>query len=94
MGHEGSVHVTEPANGHPVLPDGNGGYGPCPELLTENEAVRYLRLDSTGVRDPRQSLRFYREKGLLKATRVGRCLRYRRIELDRLLERLTEARNR
>lgn len=85
--------MTEPANPNPVCPDGNGGYGPCPELLTEDEAVRYLRLDSTGVRDPRQSLRYYRERGLLKATRVGRCLRYRRIELDRLLERLTEARN-
>ncbi|MCG3132883.1 MAG: hypothetical protein FLDDKLPJ_03749 [Phycisphaerae bacterium] len=83
--------MAEPANA-PVLPDGNGGFDPCPELLTEGEAVRYLRLDTTGVRDPRQSLRYYRERGLLRATKVGRCLRYRRVELERLLERLTDLR--
>ena len=27
-----------------VLPDCNGGFGPCPDLLTDEEAVRYLRL--------------------------------------------------
>ena len=27
-----------------VLPDGNGGFMPCPELLTEDELVRYLRI--------------------------------------------------
>lgn len=27
-----------------VLPDGNGGFTPCPELLTEEELVRYLRI--------------------------------------------------
>ena len=27
-----------------VLPDGNGGFTPCPELLTEEELVRFLRI--------------------------------------------------
>jgi len=27
-----------------VLPDGNGGFGPCPELLTEEELIRFLRI--------------------------------------------------
>jgi hypothetical protein len=27
-----------------VLPDGNGGLGPCPELLTEEEVIRFLRI--------------------------------------------------
>jgi hypothetical protein len=27
-----------------VLPDGNGDYTPCPELLTEDELVCYLRI--------------------------------------------------
>lgn len=63
---------------------------PCPELLTEEEAIRYLRLDETGVADPARSLRHYRERGLLRATQVGRRLRYRRVELDRALDRLTE----
>ena len=73
----------------PILP--GDPPGPCPELLTEAEAIRYLRLDDTGVEAPARTLRYYREKGLLRATQVGRRLRYRRIELDRLLDRLTEA---
>jgi hypothetical protein len=27
-----------------VLPDGNGGFTPCPELLTESEVIRFLRI--------------------------------------------------
>jgi hypothetical protein len=27
-----------------VLPDGNGGLRPCPELLTEEELIRFLRI--------------------------------------------------
>ena len=73
-----------------VLPDGNGCFTPCPELLTEEEAVRYLRLDGIDIEDPANTLRYYRKKGLLQATQVGKCIRYRRIELERLLERLTE----
>jgi hypothetical protein len=63
---------------------------PCPELLTEEEAIRYLRLDTDGPAKPALTLRHYREKGLLRATRVGRKLRYRRVELDRLMENLTK----
>jgi hypothetical protein len=63
---------------------------PCPELLTEQEAIRYLRLDLVDIEDPGQTLRYYRKQGLLRATQVGKCIRYRRIELERLLERLTE----
>jgi hypothetical protein len=74
-----------------VLPDGNGGFTPCPELLTEDEAIRFLRLDNINTEVPSNTLRYYRNKGLLRATQVGKCIRYRRIELEKLLERLTEA---
>lgn len=80
--------------GRAALPHGNGGFVPCPDLLTEEEAIRYLRLDIDGPAKPTLTLRYYREKGMLKATRVGRRLRYRRIELDRLLEQLTSAEER
>ena len=73
-----------------ILPDGNGGFTPCPELLTENEAIKFLRLDEVDVDDPASTLRYYRKKGLLRATQVGKCIRYRRIELEKLLDRLTE----
>jgi len=74
-----------------VLPDGNGGFTPCPELLTEDEAIRFLRLDGINAEDPANTLRYYRKKGFLRATQVGKCIRYRRIELEKFLERLTEA---
>ncbi len=62
----------------------------CPELLTEQEAIRYLRLDLIDTEEPGNTLRYYRKQGLLRATQVGKCIRYRRVELERLLERLTE----
>jgi hypothetical protein len=86
---EGSIAYSELMS-LAVLPDGNGGFTPCPELLTEDEAIRFLRLDSIGVENPANTLRYYRKKGLLRATQVGKCIRYRRIELDGLLDRLTE----
>ena len=73
-----------------ILPDGKGGFAPCPELLTEDEAIRFLRLNEITVQDPATTLRYYRKKGLLRATQVGKCLRYRRVELEKLLDRLTE----
>jgi len=73
-----------------VLPNGNGDFTACPELLTEEEAIRYLRLDTIHVEEPASTLRYYRKKGLLRATQVGKSIRYRRIELERLLDRLTE----
>jgi len=27
-----------------ILPDGKGGYAPCPTVLTEDELVRFLRI--------------------------------------------------
>ncbi|MDP7304417.1 MAG: helix-turn-helix domain-containing protein [Pirellulaceae bacterium] len=75
--------------GVPILP--GDPPRPCPDLLTEEEAIRYLRLDHVGIKDRGSTLSYYRKKGLLRATQVGKCIRYRRIELDRLLDRLTEA---
>lgn len=63
---------------------------PCPELLTPEEASRYLRLDVHGPEKPELTLRRYRELGLLRGTQVGRRILYRRIELDRFLARKTE----
>ena len=34
---------------------------PCPELLTEDEAIRYLRLDSIDIKNPGESLKRYRD---------------------------------
>ena len=64
---------------------------PCPDLLTEQEAIRYLRLDTVGVEHPADTLRRYRERGILRGTQISRRVFSRRIELERFLERLTEA---
>ena len=64
---------------------------PCPELLTEAEAIRYLRLDADGPANPSATLRHYRGRGLLKGTKIGRRLRYRRVELDAFLGRMTKS---
>ncbi|MCC6968975.1 MAG: helix-turn-helix domain-containing protein [Phycisphaerales bacterium] len=63
---------------------------PCPELLTEEEALRYLRLDIIDIDNPEDTLRRYRKLGLIRGTQVGKCVRYRRQELERFLERITE----
>lgn len=72
----------------PVLP----GEPPiiCPELLTEEEAIRYLRLDTIrGLRNPGETLARYRAMGMLRGTQVSKSVFYRRVELDRFLDRLT-----
>ena len=74
---------------HAVLPDGNGGFAPCPELLTEDEAIRYLRLDIDGPTKPENTLRYYREKKKLKGTRIGKRVLYTRKALDEFLEKMT-----
>ena len=71
-----------------VLPGGQGQL--CPDLLTEEEAICLLRLDVDGPSNPQKTLRYYREQGLLKATRIGKRLRYQRKELLSFLDRLTE----
>ncbi len=61
---------------------------PCPELMTAEEAIRFLRLDD--LKAPVDVLYQYRRRGLLRGTQVGRNIRYLRSELIQCLERLTE----
>lgn len=63
---------------------------PCPELLTEDEAIRYLRLDTVNIKDPSATLRNYRKRRMLLGTQVSKKVFYRRTELDAFLQRLTE----
>jgi len=66
---------------------------PVPELLTESEAIILLRLDTNGPKHPEKTLQFYRSEGLLRATKVGKRLRYTKTELLRFLEEQTERTN-
>jgi hypothetical protein len=59
-------------------------------LLTEAEAITYLRLDTIDISDPAATLRRYRESGLLRGTQVSKRVFYLKDELDGFLKRLTE----
>ena len=76
------------------MSDGNGGFTPCPELLTEDEAVCYLRLDDEGSSEPKRTLKYYRDRGQLVAIRVGKKNRYRRQDLDEFLAQKSEEKKR
>ena len=71
-----------------VLPNGSGGFTCCPEVLTPREAALYLRIDLNG--NWQQTLRYYREKKKLKATRIGRRIVYIRKELNIFTEKMTK----
>ena len=49
------------------MPDGS----PCPTVLLEADLVKFLRLEELGVKNPANTLRYYRERGKLQATRIG-----------------------
>jgi hypothetical protein len=63
------------------------------ELLNPVEAAQYLRLDETGVHTPAgagRTLKFWRDRGELRATKYARHVWYRKSELDRFLVNKTE----
>jgi hypothetical protein len=63
------------------------------ELLNAVEAAQYLRLDETGIHTPASSVRtlkFWRDRKELRATKYARHVWYRRSELDRFLAVKTE----
>jgi hypothetical protein len=64
---------------------------PCPDLLTEEEAIRYLRLDTIDIKNPADTLRRYREMNMLRGTQISKKVFYRRSELDQLITNLTNA---
>ena len=67
---------------------------PCPELLTEEEAAAHPhelpQRDTITLKDPCETLRRYRERGLLRGTQVSKRVFYLRSELDRFLDRVTD----
>lgn len=66
---------------------------PTPEVLTEEEAIQFLRLDIDGPKNPKTTLQYYREQGLLRACQIGKNLRYSKTELLRFIELLTDRTN-
>lgn len=63
---------------------------PSADLLTAEQAIRYLRLDEIGLKNPHLALARYRYRGLLHGTRFAGRVWYLRSELDAFLRRCTE----
>jgi hypothetical protein len=50
------------------MPDGT----PAPAVMLEKDLILFLRLHELGVKNPAGTLRYYRELGKLRPTRIGR----------------------
>jgi hypothetical protein len=68
------------------MPAGKGRCQPTPDLLTQREAIKYLRLDTIRTRFPQNTLHRYRKKYGLKTVQVGRQILYSREELKKFVE--------
>jgi len=51
----------------PLMPDGK----PAPAVMLEKDLIAFLRMGELGIKKPANTLRYYREKGKLKPTRIG-----------------------
>jgi hypothetical protein len=63
-----------------------------PELMTPIEAAMFLRLDQTKhtPESAYRTLKYWREKGELRATKYARRVWYLKNELEKFLENKTE----
>ena len=59
------------------MPDGT----PAPEVMTQQEACRFLRLDEADLKNPASTLQYYRDKGYLTGVRIGKTIRYTKEDL-------------
>ncbi len=64
---------------------------PVPYVLSEQEVIRFLRLDTVGTDHPEYALQHYRQGGLLRGTQISKRVFYTLPELISFLERQTEA---
>jgi len=72
------------------MPDGLGSMQATPDLLTLDEAARYLRLDMIHTKHPGETLRRYRNEYGLRAVQVGRQVLFPRAELQKFIEKQME----
>ena len=73
-------------NGPIYMPGGT----PVPEVMLEDELVTFLRLTELGVKNPGNTLRYYRDRGKLKATRIGGFNVYTRASACEFLQEMTK----
>ena len=65
---------------------------PAPRLLTAAEAAAYLRLDDgRDIEAAVKALNRLVDRHLIRPCLIGRHRRYSRLELDRIIDRVTDA---
>ncbi len=70
----------------PLMPDGK----PAPAVMLEKDLIDFLRMREIGIRNPANTLRYYRECGKLKPTRIGGRNVYTLEAVIKFLENLTK----
>ena len=68
------------------MPDGT----PAPYVLTSEEAIKFLRIDTNGTKHPEATLEHYQQEGLLFPVTIGKCRKYPLPELLRFIDRLSQ----
>ena len=63
---------------------------PVPSVLLEEDLIRFLRLRELGIKNPAGTLKYYRDKRLLSATKIGGRNCYTVQAALALLEALTD----
>lgn len=71
------------------MPDGT----PAPFVLTAEEAIRFLRIDTNGTKHPEATLQHYQKEGLLFPITIGKCRKYPLPELLRFINELSQLKN-
>ena len=66
---------------------------PVPEVLSEEEVIQLLRLDADGTNKSAHTLKYYREKNLLRGIQIGKKIRYVKQEVLNFLVKQTERTN-
>ena len=70
----------------PLMPDGK----PAPAVMLEKDLIGFLRMHELGIKNPGNTLRYYRERGKLKPTRIGGHNVYTLDAVMEFLENLTK----
>ena len=70
----------------PIMPDGK----PAPAVMLEKDLIDFLRMYELGIKNPGNTLRYYRECGKLKPTRIGGRNAYTLDAVMEFLEKMTK----
>ncbi len=73
----------------PLMPDGK----PVPAVMLEKDLIHFLRLKELGIRNPSNTLRYYRECKKLQVTKIGNRNCYTVQAALEFLEEITTKKN-